>query len=164
MNEQENVKVKKITLGIILGWIFGVLFAIAGISSLFSQPLTGIIMLLLAVILLPPTNKFIANKFKFSISGGVKFVLIIILFGILGALIGTGGNKKITTDNNPLDINNQEQQEVVIKITASQLVADYKANQVAADSKYKGNIVEVTGTISTIGKDIMDTPYISLNG
>jgi hypothetical protein len=46
MNEQENSKVKKITLGIILGWILGVLFAVAGISSLFSQPLAGIFMIL----------------------------------------------------------------------------------------------------------------------
>lgn len=167
MNEQENSKVKKITLGIILGWVLGVLFAIAGISSLFSQPLAGIFMILLAIILLPPANKLIADKFKFSISGGVKFILVIILLGIIGAIMSTGGDKKTITENDQSQtetLNNQEQQEAVIKITASQLVAEYKANQVAADSKYKGKTVEIAGTISTIGKDILDTPYISLNG
>ena len=31
-----------------------------------------------------------------------------------------------------------------------------------ADANYKGKILEVTGTISNIGKDILDTPYVAL--
>lgn len=54
-------------------------------------------------------------------------------------------------------------EESVIKVTALQLYADYEANEVAADAKYKNKIVEVSGVINNIGKDIMDTPYVSLN-
>jgi len=35
-------------------------------------------------------------------------------------------------------------------------------NTVAADEKYKGKTIEVSGTISSIGKDILDTMYVSL--
>lgn len=52
--------------------------------------------------------------------------------------------------------------EEVTTVTASQLFSDYKGNQVAADEKYKGKTIEVSGTISTIGKDILDTMYVSL--
>lgn len=49
-----------------------------------------------------------------------------------------------------------------IKVTAIQMSSDYKNNEVAADAKYKGKLVEISGTVNTIGKDILDTPYISL--
>ncbi len=52
--------------------------------------------------------------------------------------------------------------EEVTTVTASQLFSDYKGNQVAADEKYKGKTIEVSGTITSIGKDILDTMYVSL--
>ncbi len=52
--------------------------------------------------------------------------------------------------------------EEVTTVTASQLFSDYKGNQVAADEKYKGKTIEISGTISTIGKDLFDTMYVSL--
>lgn len=47
-----------------------------------------------------------------------------------------------------------------VEVTAKQLFADYEANEVSADDKYKGKVLRVTGKISTIGKDVLDTPYI----
>jgi hypothetical protein len=49
-------------------------------------------------------------------------------------------------------------------LSASQLYSDYNSNEVAADSKYKGKVVIVTGTIQDIGKDIMDDAYIVIGG
>ncbi len=49
-------------------------------------------------------------------------------------------------------------------ISAQQLYAEYKANEVAADQRYKGKILEVYGEIDSIGKDITDTIYITLKG
>lgn len=89
MIEEQNKEVKKVTLGLILGWGLGVLVAISGITLLFSQPITGVLLLLLAIVLLPPANKFVADKFNFSISGGLKFILIVVLLGIIGASMGT---------------------------------------------------------------------------
>ena len=75
MNEEQNNQKKepiKITLGLALGWGLGVLAAISGVTLLFSEPLTGFLMLLLAAVLLPPANKFITDKLNFSISRGMK--------------------------------------------------------------------------------------------
>jgi hypothetical protein len=48
-----------------------------------------------------------------------------------------------------------------IAISAADLYWAYKANEIAADEQYEGKIVEVTGFINTIGKDILDTPYVT---
>lgn len=47
------------------------------------------------------------------------------------------------------------------EITPEKLYSDYEVNEVAADEKYKGRTVALTGRISNIGKDVLDKPYIS---
>ncbi len=54
--------------------------------------------------------------------------------------------------------------EEVIEITAQQLYSDYDANEIAADQKYKGKLLKVTGVINSIGTDILGDPYIVLTG
>ena len=49
-----------------------------------------------------------------------------------------------------------------VSITADQLFNAYKANEVAADEKFKDKVLLVSGTIDNIGKDITDTPYVVL--
>lgn len=85
-------------------------------------------------------------------------IVVIAIFMIIGA----SGSKN--TGNNTAQQNQNSTPASTMKVAASELYADYKANQVAADTKYKGKTVEVTGTISNIGKDILDTPYVSLSG
>ena len=48
------------------------------------------------------------------------------------------------------------------KVSARRLWAEYDENGVAADQKYKDKIIEVTGVVDTIDKDITDTIYIKL--
>jgi len=43
------------------------------------------------------------------------------------------------------------------------LVAEYEANEIAADRKYKGKMVQVSGIVESIGKDILDTMYVTLD-
>jgi len=89
------------------------------------------------------------------------WVLAVIVIFII---IGSSGSKNTTSNNSTQSAQNGAQQQApTIQVTAAELSADYKANQVAADTKYKGKIIQVTGTISNIGKDILDTPYVSLN-
>jgi hypothetical protein len=49
-------------------------------------------------------------------------------------------------------------------LSANQLYREYDSNEVAADAKYKGKVVIVSGTIQDIGKDIMDDAYIVIGG
>ena len=48
-------------------------------------------------------------------------------------------------------------------IQAPQIVAAYVANEVAADIRYKDRTQIVEGRIDTIGKDILDDPYVTLS-
>lgn len=49
------------------------------------------------------------------------------------------------------------------EITPKELYAAYEANEVAADEKYKGKTIAITGSISDIKKDILDHPYVSFH-
>lgn len=50
----------------------------------------------------------------------------------------------------------------VLTVSANQIHADYEANEIAADAKYKDKVITVTGTVDSIGKDVMDTMYVTL--
>lgn len=47
-------------------------------------------------------------------------------------------------------------------VTAAQLFTDYKGNEVAADDKYKGKALLVTGTVSEVRKDFTESIIIGL--
>jgi len=76
--------VKKITTGLVLGWVLGILISVAGIVILFSEPLAGIFLLLAAAILLPPISKLLEEQFNFTLSGGLKFVLVVVFLILAG--------------------------------------------------------------------------------
>lgn len=92
------------------------------------------------------------------------WAIVVVVCYIVGSSAGNKGDKTQPVAQTPA--NQQEQtkpvEEAAIKVTASQLYSDYEANEVAADAKYKNKKIEVSGTISNIGKDILDTPYVAL--
>lgn len=49
-------------------------------------------------------------------------------------------------------------------VTAPELMEAYQANEVAADAEYKGKWIAVRGTVETIGKDVMGSQYMALDG
>lgn len=49
-----------------------------------------------------------------------------------------------------------------MKASASQLVSAYEANEIAADAQYKDQIVEISGIVGDIKKDIMDNMYVTI--
>lgn len=51
-----------------------------------------------------------------------------------------------------------------IEVSAKQLAADYSANEVSADQRYKDKVLQVSGTVESINKDITDDIYIVLTG
>ena len=52
----------------------------------------------------------------------------------------------------------------VLTVNSKNLYNDYNNNEIAADDKYKGKIIQVKGTIRDIGNDIMDEAYVTLIG
>ena len=105
--EQET---KQITLGLIIGWILGVLAAITGVTMIFSEPVPGILFILLALVVMPPVSKIVKEKFNFSLSGGMKVVLAIILLGMIGASIDSGSVSSTSSVTNSTGENNQQQE------------------------------------------------------
>ena len=81
------------------------------------------------------------------------FLFIIIGFGSLDEFENLDQSSKVTSDSN-----------TSVTISASKLYKEYNENEIAADEKYKGKIIEVTGVIRDIGNDIMDNAYITLVG
>jgi hypothetical protein len=49
-----------------------------------------------------------------------------------------------------------------VTVDAKTLLKDYKDNEVRADGLYKGKIVQTTGKIGDIKKDIMDSVYVTV--
>lgn len=47
-------------------------------------------------------------------------------------------------------------------VTAEELVGAYEGNELAAEQKYEGELVEVTGVVGDIRKDILDQPFVTL--
>ena len=47
-----------------------------------------------------------------------------------------------------------------ITVSAATLIADFEANEIAADLKYENKILRVSGIVMRIGKDILDDPYV----
>lgn len=52
---------------------------------------------------------------------------------------------------------------VDLEISALELYRAYEANEVSADGQYKGKKLLITGVVGTIGKDVLDNPYVSLS-
>lgn len=79
------------------------------------------------------------------------------VFGIaLLSLVSCDSEPSIHTKNEPPTVN-------AIGVTSHQLFADYHANEVSADEKYKDKYVAVTGRITKISKDVFDNIVIDLH-
>ncbi len=96
-------------------------------------------------------------------------VVVVVVIGIVGA--STGGNQEeknsvqmssASTGDNNTDAEKEESAEEAIKVTAQELLEAYDENGVAADKQYKGKELQVTGTVGSIGTDILDDAYITL--
>lgn len=173
-NPSPEGKTKNITLGLVFAWIFGVIVGISGIANLFSQPIVGLLCILCALIALPPVSKFVKEKMHFSLSKGLKITAVVILLVIISVVVsknekGSAVTTAVTVNVSPSVTSSTTEaipvatpSQAPIIVSASKLSSDYQSNQVSADAEYKGNLVQVTGTVYNIGKDILGNPYVEL--
>lgn len=66
----------------------------------------------------------------------------------IGILIGCGGKQ-------PLD-------PYPLFVQASELVEAYKANELAADERFKGKTLRIKGVVREVSKDILGDPFVIL--
>ena len=50
-----------------------------------------------------------------------------------------------------------------IIVDAATLFSEYEENEVRADERYKGKNLQISGSIDSVGKDILDHMYVTLN-
>lgn len=86
---------------------------------------------------------------------------LFLLFIILGAI---GSDPDVQVASEQREQTKNEAQVAEMKVTAVELSQAYDNNKVAADTKYKDKVVEVSGIVDSIGKDILDDPYVTLKG
>jgi hypothetical protein len=52
----------------------------------------------------------------------------------------------------------------VATLKAADLLNEYKSNELAADGKYKGKLIQVTGKFASVQKDLIGRYYVSMEG
>ena len=50
----------------------------------------------------------------------------------------------------------------VFAVTAERLIADYSANTISADKRYKGKLLRITGTVAEVDTSLDGDPFISV--
>lgn len=108
------------------------------------------------------TNKR-RNPLKIVLIG---IIGVIVLLWVIGSLVdGETTTSETSTSENPTSAASTTTPiPAILKVTSLKMSSDYQDNQVAADAKYKGNVVQISGAVQSIGKDILDKPYIELGG
>lgn len=93
--------------------------------------------------------------------GKLKWILIAaIAVFIIGSIASGGGESK---ENNGGSTSTKEKSEVeYTEITSSELIDAYKENQVKCKQDYDGKDLKVTGTVTSVGTDILDDVYVCL--
>ncbi len=104
---------------------------------------------------IPEKGKSWVKRHPILTTIGVLFVI-----GLIGSSLDKSPDTKTAPDSTSSVQTETKKELESIKITSSAMVKEYIANEVSADTKYKGKLVEISGTIKDIGKDIVDTPYI----
>jgi hypothetical protein len=88
----KNKEVRKVTLGLIVSWIFGVIWLLNVPFYLFTGSFVwALTFLIMALAILPPMNKVYKEKLNFEISRGTKFLIIIV--GIIVLMWSTNVGK-----------------------------------------------------------------------
>jgi hypothetical protein len=87
------------------------------------------------------------------------FLLLFMCCGVLGLAINGGSGTDGSRSSKSIA---EAPAEDIISISSSQLFAEYDANDIAADKKYKGQILEVSGSVGDISRDILDNIYVTL--
>ena len=76
------------TLYLALSWLFGGLLLILGLASMFKMPVPGLLMIVMAMLFLPPSTKFFYEKSKRELSSTTKLFSVFILLLAIGYTAG----------------------------------------------------------------------------
>lgn len=153
---------KKITLSHVFAWIFGIIFLLGGIGTMTSNLLGGILIVIASLLILPPAYEVIKEKAKINLTKGVRILIAVALLGIGTIFINPDGYKEAYVE--PLADKKEEARKEKERVTISAIALhkEFEANGVATEEKYKDKILVVNGIIGSIDRDILDSPFVTL--
>lgn len=88
------------------------------------------------------------------------WILIIIVIFIGAGIMGSDSSNSGSSGGNQ-PVASPSSQEPDFTGSPSALIDAYNENEVAADKKFKGKKIRLSGRIEDIGKDILDKPYLT---
>ncbi|GEM_PF-5563389 len=139
---QKNT-VTKVTVGLVLSWIFGVSFLLSGLGFFFSGSyIVGPLIILCAILIIPYFDNVIAKHLHFEISGGIKVVLAILII-VLATVAESDSEETIVVQPNQA-ITEKEASSSEQKIKSATLTLD-RVTEVAT------NLDKIRLTISNTG-------------
>ncbi|MBE0446027.1 OB-fold protein [Psychrobacter sp. FME5] len=89
----------------------------------------------------------------------IGIVVAFILLMIIGALLGDDTTDSTTNS----EVSSSAEPAELIAVTARELFTAYDKNEVAADKQFKGKMLEVTATVSSIDSGFSDNAIVQLN-
>ncbi len=101
-------------------------------------------------------------------NGAVIAIVLLSIIGFVALYIGlytysTSQQEDVTVSNDNISSSQEEPQITYIEVTAQKLWNDYEDNEIAADEKYTGEYIKITGIVSDINsKDILTSANVLL--
>jgi hypothetical protein len=86
---------------------------------------------------------------------------IVLLLAVLLACKGNSKSSGAASGGDPSGATTAAA-EATMSATVANILADYKANEVRGDAKYKGHLVLLAGAVNEIKKDFTDSTYVEL--
>ncbi len=114
-----------------------------------------------------PQKKNNKGNGKKILSGcGVSLLIFLIVFMgiIIISAISSDDTSADTTNSTTEKIIESTTEDSIIYVTVDEMIKDFKANEVAAEKKYKDQLVAVKGTIYSINVDMFGATCIMLDG
>ncbi len=160
--------VKATWICLIIAWVL-FLLPIPGVGIFVGWPL-NLVAFILAIVVM---TRGLTGKGLIPLIASLVVSPIIYFIGLAvlaGAAVSGGAYKDYKARAEAASAARTEQAEPAappadaIKVTARELFKAYDANEVAADSKFKGKSIEITGVVEAITSNITDEPVVQLAG
>lgn len=84
--------------------------------------------------------------------------ILFLIFVIIGALSGDDVTNTVDQSENA----EQAQTQTPTAVITTEMIADFDKNQLAAEEKYKGKLLEFTAMVKNISEDFTGNPFLSL--
>ena len=160
MREKQKTEKKKITVGLVASWIFGILFTFLGLGLLIGGSyFTGILVILGTLVLIPYFERLLSNKFHFEFSTGIRWVIVIVV--VILFFVGMGSSTKDLTASN-IEQGAETSPQPTLRSLPEETTDDspevktYSLGDEIQAGDFKWKIIKVT-TAREIGEDVYGT-------